>query len=88
MEFPRPFLLPSPKDQRISTRQIASGDEKRHQKQAEATALVYNLVNEPWMKYSPLHMVDRGFWPGQFVMAKFQTHVLYIESRRCALVER
>lgn len=86
METPRPFLLPSPSDQRISTRQIASGDEKRRQKQAEAIALVYNLVNEPWMKYSPLHMVDRGFWPDQFVMAKFQTHVLYFESHRSALL--
>ena len=83
-EIVRPFFLPSLSDQRISTRQITTGSDKRRSGNREYATVAYNRVNEPWLKYVPTCMADRGYTTGQFVISRFQKDVLYLEDARCA----
>jgi hypothetical protein len=84
-EAPRPFLLPSAADTRVATRQVATGSaEKRRQASADLATVAYNAVNEPWLKYDASCVADRGYGTGQFVIARFQRDVLYLETDGCA----
>lgn len=83
MEVGRPFFLPAPSEQRVSTRQAPGGGDKRRQKQAESKVLVFNLVNEPWLKYAPSCIADHGYTAAQLIETRFETHVLYLESEWC-----
>lgn len=80
----RPFFLPSLSDQRISTRQITTGSDRRRHKAADFATVAYNGANEPWLKYVPTGMADRGFTSGHFIISRFNSDVLYLEAPSCA----
>jgi len=44
--------------------------------------VLYNLSNEPWMKYNMAAIADRGLKPSQWTSARFQTQVLLVETTR------
>lgn len=84
VETARPFFLPSICEQRISTRQITTGSDKRRHKCNDLATVAYNVVNEPWVKYVPTYLADRGYTTGQFIVSRFQQEVLYLEVTRYA----
>lgn len=57
----------------------AVGPAARHRLVQEITA-VFNLANEPWIKYTPTAICDRGLKPHDWTSARLHTHVLYLES--------
>lgn len=64
--------------ERMVTRS-AAGPGSRARLAQEVTA-VFNLVNEPWVKYTPAAVSDRGLKPHEWTSARLHTHVLYLES--------
>ena len=44
--------------------------------------VLYNLSNEPCLKYNMAAIADRGLKPSQWTSARFQTQVLLVESSR------
>jgi hypothetical protein len=48
---------------------------------AEAT-VVYSLSNEPWLKYSPAAVADRGLAPKNWTSARLRSEVLFFETAR------
>jgi hypothetical protein len=48
---------------------------------AEAT-VVYSLSNEPWLKYSPAAVADRGLAPKTWTSARLRSEVLFFETAR------
>ena len=44
--------------------------------------VVYNITNEPWLKYNMAAIADRGLKPSQWTSARFQTQVLLVETAR------
>jgi hypothetical protein len=63
---------------RMMTRS-AVGPSARQRLVQEMTVL-FNLANEPWIKYSPSLICDRGLKPHEWTAARLHTHVLYLES--------
>lgn len=66
--------------ERMVTRS-AAGPAARQRQIQEVTA-VFNLVNEPWAKYTMASVCDRGLRPHDRTSARLHTHVLYLESHR------
>lgn len=77
----KPFFVLSHFDHRISTRQVTySGATGRRRNQSEVATVLFNLANEPWMKYNPSSVADCGFAAEQYTVSQFHTDVLYLES--------
>lgn len=64
---------------RMMTRS-AVGPSARQRLVQEMTVL-FNLANEPWIKYGPAVICDRGLKPHEWTAARLHTHVLYLESQ-------
>lgn len=64
--------------ERMLTRSAAGpGSRARH---AQEVTAVFNLVNEPWVKYTPASVSDRGLKPHEWTSARLHTDVLFLES--------
>ena len=81
-ELVRPCLLPGGSDARVTRNQNTSGD-KRRQQNVELATVAYNIVNEPWLRYMPSCMADKGYTSKDFVVSRFQRDVLYLETDGC-----
>ena len=83
-EAPRTFFHAEACGTRVSTRQVASGGDKRRARAHDVATVAYNVVNEPWVKYVPAYVADRGYKVGQFTAARFHKEALYLETAGCA----
>lgn len=63
--------------ERITTRSAGAGAKQRNNQEL---TVIYNLVNEPWPKYTLMAVADRGLKPHEWTSARLQTAVLYMES--------
>lgn len=43
---------------------------------------MFNLVNEPWLKYSMGAVADKGLKPHEWTSAKLHSQVMYLESHK------
>lgn len=85
-EAAKAYFILSHFDHRISTRQLTyHGGISRRRTQSEVATILYNLVNEPWLKYTPSLIADCGFAAEQYTVSRFQNEILYVESETCAL---
>lgn len=66
--------------ERMITRSSA-GPGARQRLLQEVTAM-FNLVNEPWLKYNLTAVADRGLKPHEWTSARLHNHVLYLESHK------
>jgi len=64
--------------ERMVTRS-AAGPAAR-QRHVQEVTVIFNLVNEPWTKYTPTAICDRGLKPHDWTSSRLHTHVLYLES--------
>ena len=64
--------------ERMVTRS-AAGPAAR-QRHVQEVTVIFNLVNEPWMKYTPTGICDRGLKPHEWTSSRLHTHVLFLES--------
>jgi hypothetical protein len=46
--------------------------------------VLYNLVQEPWLKYCMSAIADRGLKSSHWTSSRLRDDVLYLESSRCA----
>jgi hypothetical protein len=80
----KPFFILSHFDHRISTRQVTySGATGRRRTQSDVATVLFNLANEPWMKYNPSSVADCGFAAELYTVSRFHTDALYLESHTC-----
>lgn len=86
VEPARPIFLPNATDGRVATRQVATGADKKKHQPVDLATVGYNAVNEPWVKYSPVYMADRGYTASHFIVSRFQKEALYLETHGCAAV--
>lgn len=85
-EAAKPYFILSHFDHRISTRQVTfHGGMNRRRTQSELATILYNLVNEPWLKYTPSLIADCGFASHLYTVSKFHKEALYIETATCVL---
>jgi hypothetical protein len=68
---------------RKRVREAAPVFEKR-KKNPRTVSFLYNLVNEPWLKYDASSLADTGFAHSGYMDARFASSVLYIETETCA----
>jgi len=64
--------------ERMLTRSAAGPASK--QRQVQEVTVVFNLVNEPWAKYTLAAVCDRGLKRHDRTSARLQSNVLYLES--------
>ncbi len=43
---------------------------------------MFNLTNEPWLKYNMPAVADRGLKPHEWTSARLHSSVLYLENDR------
>ncbi|KAL4425450.1 hypothetical protein ABPG75_009466 [Micractinium tetrahymenae] len=65
--------------ERIITRSSGAGGRQR---QVQEVTVMFNLVNEPWPKYSLHAVADRGLRPHEWTSARLKASVLYLESHK------
>ena len=65
----------------------ANMDSRKRQRFISKVSLVFNLCNEPWLKYGLNDVADRGMGNGELTSAKLMSHCLFLEtnSRRYEL---
>lgn len=86
IEPSKPFFLLSQQDQRISTRQLTHGGDRRRRCGSEVATIVYSLANEPWLKYGYACIADCGFTGQQYTASRLSREVLYLETEGCGSV--
>ena len=72
-----PTFAPSQLERMVT--RSAAGPAARFRHIQEVT-VIFNLVNEPWLKYTPAAINDRGLKPHDWTSSRLHTHVLYLES--------
>jgi len=63
----------------VNTRHSAANSERRGKLIQEVT-VQYNLVHEPWLKYSVAAVADEGFKKSQYTAARLRRESLFLES--------
>ncbi|KAI3434832.1 hypothetical protein D9Q98_002887 [Chlorella vulgaris] len=66
--------------ERIVTR--SSGAAAGRRPQTQEVTVVFNLTNEPWLKYNMPAVADRGLKPHEWTSARLHSSVLYLENDR------
>eukprot|EP00882_Tetradesmus_deserticola_P004729 GHRQ01004983.1.p1 GENE.GHRQ01004983.1~~GHRQ01004983.1.p1 ORF type:complete len:264 (+),score=125.09 GHRQ01004983.1:1451-2242(+) len=74
-----PTFALSNSDRQMNTRSTAGSS--RNKPLTELTVL-YNLCNEPWMKYSMSSVADRGLKSSQWTSSRLREESLYLETSR------
>ena len=82
----RPSVITSTTEEQRSLPRAAAtaSDRRKRTAQREDTAVVYNLANEPWLKYSWALVADRGFTAQRCTALKLESRVLFLETEQCA----
>jgi hypothetical protein len=78
-----PTFVPEDKERSQRTRAASNANinvAKRKRMIREVTVL-YNLCNEPWLKYSMSAVADKGFKQSQWTSARLRRDTLYLETR-------
>eukprot|EP00891_Asterochloris_glomerata_P003170 jgi/Astpho2/3170/Aster-05703 len=75
-----PTFVPTHHERSMNTRGQVSSHERRQRNVKEVT-LLYNLCNEPWLKYTMAAVADRGLKPSQWTSVRLQTEVMLAETR-------
>ncbi len=44
--------------------------------------MLYNLCNEPWLKYTLAALADRGLKPSAWTSARLREETLYLETSK------
>merc|ERR1712060_747329 len=76
-----PTWLPAAVEKQVNTRAAAHAAEKR-QRYAREVTVQYSLCNEPWLKYAPHVVADKGLRPSQWTAARLRKDAIYLETRR------
>lgn len=76
-----PTAAPAPRAGRGAA---AQSEKRRRTNGVEEVGMCYNMANEPWQTYAYPFLMDTGFMRTDRASAKFEDHVLYLESTRCA----
>lgn len=74
-----PTFALSNNDRQISTRSATGSS--RNKPVTEVTVL-YNLVNEPWLKYAMSAVADRGLKSSHWTASRLREEALYLETAR------
>jgi hypothetical protein len=77
-----PTFALSNSDRQVNTRSTTGSS--RNKPLTEVTVL-YNLCNEPWMKYSMSSIADRGLKSSQWTSSRLREECLYLETSRWAV---
>ncbi|KAL6784638.1 CPL1 [Auxenochlorella protothecoides x Auxenochlorella symbiontica] len=72
-----PTFTPSHHERILTRSSAGSGARLRT---AQEVTVVFNLANEPWLKYSAAAVADRGLRPHEWTSARMRTATLYLES--------
>ena len=69
----------------MGSRAAASASERQQRASSlDEVGIAYSHSNEPWQMYAWPFIIDRGFARARYLNLKFATHVLYLETERCA----
>ena len=74
-----PTFFPNTVESVVNTRHSAANSERRGKLIQEVT-VQYNLVNEPWLKYSAAAVADTGFKKSTWTAARLRRESLFLES--------
>lgn len=75
----QPTFAPNSGDKQMSTRSTAGSGRN---KQSPEVTVLYNLCNEPWLKYSMSGIADQGLRSSQWTSARLRSQTLYLETSR------
>ncbi|KAI8475901.1 MAG: hypothetical protein J3K34DRAFT_403140 [Monoraphidium minutum] len=75
----QPTFAPNAGDKQMSTRSTAGSGRN---KQSPEVTVLYNLCNEPWLKYSMSGVADQGLRSSQWTSARLRSQTLYLETSR------
>lgn len=75
---PYPTVQPMASDRQITTRTTAGAKSKASQE----VSVVFNLCNEPWLKYTISAIADKTMKPSGWTSARLRDDVLFLESNR------
>ncbi|CAD7698317.1 unnamed protein product [Ostreobium quekettii] len=76
-----PTFTPAAFDRAMNTRATTASAERR-QRYVPELCFLFNLCNEPWLKYSMQAVADRGLKQWQWTSARLHSEVLYLETKR------
>eukprot|EP00803_Ostreobium_quekettii_P006949 evm.model.scf_1246.7 EVM.evm.TU.scf_1246.7 scf_1246:36091-39714(-) len=76
-----PTFAPTAFDRAMNTRATTASAERR-QRYVPELCFLFNLCNEPWLKYSMVAVADRGLKQWQWTSARLHSEVLYLETKR------
>jgi hypothetical protein len=64
----------------MNTRSSAGAGSR--QKTVQEVTVLYNLCNEPWLKYTLAALADRGLKPSAWTSARLREETLYLETSK------
>ena len=74
-----PTMLLANTERAVTTRSAAQGTSSK-QRYAQEVTVMYNLCNEPWLKYQMHLVVDRGLSHAKWTSARMLDETLYFET--------
>ena len=80
-----PTFAPAAFDRAVSTRATTASVD-HHPRFMPELCFLFNLCNEPWLKYSLQAVADRGLKQWQWTSARLLSEVLYLETKRYLLL--
>ena len=69
--------------ERAKATRSASASNSKHLKDKAQAVVIYNLCNEPWVRYSPIAVTDRGLHKKQWMSYRLLDDVLFLETKTC-----
>ena len=78
-----PTFVPEDKERAQRTRAASNANVNvaRKKRMIREVTVLYNLCNEPWMKYSMAAIADKGFKKSQWTSARLRRDTLYLETK-------
>ena len=78
-----PTFVPEDKERAQRTRAASNANVNvaRKKRMIREVTVLYNLCNEPWMKYSMAAVADKGFKKSQWTSARLRRDTLYLETK-------
>ena len=78
-----PTFVPEDKERAQRTRAASNANVNvaRKKRMIREVTVLYNLCNEPWLKYSMAAVADKGFKKSQWTSARLRRDTLYLETK-------
>jgi len=78
-----PTFVPEDKERAQRTRAASNANVNvaRKKRMIREVTVLYNLCNEPWLKYSMGAVADKGFKKSQWTSARLRRDTLYLETK-------